>query len=192
MDCSPPGSSVHGILQARILEWVTIPFSRDSSQPRDQTHVSCIAGRFFTVWATWEATSLSLRPYLIGLLILSQEISCSLCSKSILVFFSLLNLPIVCSVSEPLNLLSSLFASLHPQPHPPFGLSLNVIFPERLLPTTSSKLAPSLLFSNLTPHVLPSAYQAGELSLYLFIDLVCQYPSIKILGPYVSASLSCP
>ena len=45
---SPPGSSVHGILQARILEWVAISFSRGSSQPRDQTCVSCIAGRFFT------------------------------------------------------------------------------------------------------------------------------------------------
>ena len=42
MDCSPPDSSVHGILQARILEWVTISFSRESSCPRDQTHVSCI------------------------------------------------------------------------------------------------------------------------------------------------------
>ena len=51
MDCSPPGSSVHGILQARILEWVFISISRGSSQPRDQTWVSCIAGRFFTVWA---------------------------------------------------------------------------------------------------------------------------------------------
>ena len=49
MDCSPPGSSVHGILQARILEWVAIPFSRGSSQPRDRTPVSYIAGRFFTV-----------------------------------------------------------------------------------------------------------------------------------------------
>ena len=49
MDYSPPGSSVHGILQARILEWVTITFSRGSSQPRDQTWVSCIAGRFFTI-----------------------------------------------------------------------------------------------------------------------------------------------
>ena len=49
MVCSPPGSSVHGILQARILEWVAMPFSRGSSQPRDQTHVSCTAGRFFTV-----------------------------------------------------------------------------------------------------------------------------------------------
>ena len=44
VDCSPPGSSVHGILQVRILEWVTISFSRGSSQPRDQTQVSCIAG----------------------------------------------------------------------------------------------------------------------------------------------------
>ena len=54
MDCSPPGSSVHGILQARILEWVAIPFSRGSSQPRNRTQVSCIAGRFFTIWATRE------------------------------------------------------------------------------------------------------------------------------------------
>ena len=52
MNCSPPGSSVHGILQARMLEWVAIPFSRGSSQPRDWTQVICIAGSFFTVWAT--------------------------------------------------------------------------------------------------------------------------------------------
>ena len=57
MNCSPPGSSVHGILWARILEWVAIPFSRRSSQFRDQTWVSCIAGRFFTIWATREAPS---------------------------------------------------------------------------------------------------------------------------------------
>ena len=54
-DCSPPGSSVHGILQARTLEWVAISFSRGSFWPRDRTHVSCIAGGFFTVWATREA-----------------------------------------------------------------------------------------------------------------------------------------
>ena len=47
MDCSPPDSSVHGILQARILEWVAIPFSRGSSQPKDRTQVSCISGRYF-------------------------------------------------------------------------------------------------------------------------------------------------
>ena len=46
---------VHGILQARILEWVAFPFSMGSSQPRDWTQVSCIAGRFFTSWATKEA-----------------------------------------------------------------------------------------------------------------------------------------
>ena len=65
MDCIPPGSSVHGILQARILEWVAISFSRGSSRPRNssqdfsrsrnQTQVSCIAGRFSTDWATREA-----------------------------------------------------------------------------------------------------------------------------------------
>ena len=49
MDCSPPGSSVHGILQARTLEWVAISFSRESSQPRDQTQVSCTADRCFTI-----------------------------------------------------------------------------------------------------------------------------------------------
>ena len=80
MDCSLPGSSVNGILQARILEWVAVPFSRGSSQPRDQTRVSHIAGgslpseppgklkttgvggqvsstagKFFTIWTTREA-----------------------------------------------------------------------------------------------------------------------------------------
>ena len=52
MDWSPPGSSVHGILQVRILEWVATSFSRGSSRPRDRTQVSCIAGRIFTDWAT--------------------------------------------------------------------------------------------------------------------------------------------
>ena len=55
MDCNPPGTSVHGILQERILEWVAVPSSRGSSKPRDGTQVSHIAGRFFTVWATREA-----------------------------------------------------------------------------------------------------------------------------------------
>ena len=54
MDCSPPCSSVHGILQARILEGVAVPFSRGSHQPRDWTQVSYIAGRFFTIWVTRE------------------------------------------------------------------------------------------------------------------------------------------
>ena len=52
MDCSPPGSSVHGIIQARIQNWVDIPFSRGSSPLRDWTKIFYIAGRFFTIWAT--------------------------------------------------------------------------------------------------------------------------------------------
>ena len=55
VDYSPPASSVHGILQARILEWVAMPSSRESSRPRDQTQVSCITGRWFTNWAMREA-----------------------------------------------------------------------------------------------------------------------------------------
>ena len=51
VDCSLPGSSLHGILQARVLEWVAISFSRGSSQPRDQTQVSRIVGRCFNLWA---------------------------------------------------------------------------------------------------------------------------------------------
>ena len=53
--CDPMDYLVHGILQARILKWVAVPFSRESSQPRDQTQVSCIAGGFFTSWVTREA-----------------------------------------------------------------------------------------------------------------------------------------
>ena len=56
MDCNPPGSPIHGILQARILERVDIFFSWGYNQPGDQTQVSCIAARFFTIWATREIT----------------------------------------------------------------------------------------------------------------------------------------
>ena len=56
LGCCPPDSSVHGILQARVLEWVTLPFSRGCSQARDQIQVSCMAGDFFTIWATREPT----------------------------------------------------------------------------------------------------------------------------------------
>ena len=55
IECNPPGSSAHGILQARILAWVAIPFSRESSQPRNQSRVSCTSGKFFTIWTTREA-----------------------------------------------------------------------------------------------------------------------------------------
>ena len=62
-DCSPPGSSVHGIVQARMLEWVAISFSRGSSQPRDWTHISyisCIGRHILYHWATWEANHILL------------------------------------------------------------------------------------------------------------------------------------
>ena len=67
--CDPLDCTVHGILQARLLEWVTSPFSRGSSQPRDRTQVSCIAGGFFTSWATREA-----QKYWSGSLSLLQRI----------------------------------------------------------------------------------------------------------------------
>ena len=58
IDCSLPGSSVHEIFQAIVLEWIAISFSRRSSQPRAQTRVSCIVDRCFTVWATREVLPL--------------------------------------------------------------------------------------------------------------------------------------
>ena len=61
MDCSLPGPSVHGIFQARVLEWGAIAFSGVSSQPRDQTHVSCTGRRILYHWATQEALKWRLR-----------------------------------------------------------------------------------------------------------------------------------
>ena len=69
-DYSPPGSSVHGVSQARILEWVTIFFSRESSQSRGQTHDSCIAGRFFTTEPSGKPVP---RPTLYGCILPLEE-----------------------------------------------------------------------------------------------------------------------
>ena len=76
--CNPknyslPGTSVPGILQARILEWVAIPFSRGSSQPRGRTQVSCIAGRFFTNRGTREAPFTFTITYLLQISFLSAS-----------------------------------------------------------------------------------------------------------------------
>ena len=76
--CDPMDYAVHGILQARILEWIAFPFSRGSSQPRDQTHVSHIAGRFFTICATREALSRVLFPTL-GIFPTQGSNPCLLC-----------------------------------------------------------------------------------------------------------------
>ena len=70
----PMDYSVHGILQPRIVEWVAFPFSRGSSQPRDQSQVSRIAGRFVTIWATREAQELHFKctlNYILTILTLS-------------------------------------------------------------------------------------------------------------------------
>ena len=64
MDCSWPDSSVHGILQARILEWVAMPASRGSSWLRNRTWVSCIAGRFFTDWASRAISQIKTIPWM--------------------------------------------------------------------------------------------------------------------------------
>ena len=76
MDYSPPGSSVHGISQERILDWVAISFSRGSSRPRDQTHVSCIScigGQILYHCATWEAcVLLTIRLHGHSLLLVSR------------------------------------------------------------------------------------------------------------------------
>ena len=70
VDCSLPGSSVHGFFQARVLEWGAVSFSRGSSHPRDWTQVSCIAGRCFNLWATREVNKIEVDVFL--------ELSCFL------------------------------------------------------------------------------------------------------------------
>ena len=79
MDTSLPGSVIHGIFQARILEWTAISFSRGSSWPRDQTWVSCIADRRFTVWATREEYLLIIKPTLLWAIAKYQALCWELC-----------------------------------------------------------------------------------------------------------------
>ena len=70
--------TIHGILQARLLEWVAFPFSRGSSQPRDQTQVSCVTGRFLTSWATREA-----QVHVLYIFMCCPMLSCSVMSDSL-------------------------------------------------------------------------------------------------------------
>ena len=79
--CSPPGSSVHGILQARILEWVAISFSRGSSRPRDRTPISSTAGGFFTTVPPGKPSSLYILDLCLNWVFVSLLLSCnnSLC-----------------------------------------------------------------------------------------------------------------
>ena len=66
MDCSPPGCFIHEVFQARVLQWVAISFPRGSSWPRDQTQVSCLAGRCFIIWATSDLAMTNLDSILIN------------------------------------------------------------------------------------------------------------------------------
>ena len=87
MACSLPGSSVYGISQARILEWVFIPFSRGSFRSRDQTQVSCSAGGFFIVWATKKAKQVTKGQIVYDLTLMksfsSVQFSCSVMFDSL-------------------------------------------------------------------------------------------------------------
>ena len=89
MGCSPPGSSVHGISQARILEWVAITSSRGSSLCSAQTHVSCIGRWILYHWATWEAQTsfLLLLSVAQWCLTLCDPMDCSTPSFSVLHYF---------------------------------------------------------------------------------------------------------
>ena len=89
MDCRLPGSSVHGIFQARVLEWGAIAFSRGSSRPRDRTRVSCIVGRRFTIWALLQGI-FPTQGWNLGLLHCRQILYCLSHQGSSLIFFCLL------------------------------------------------------------------------------------------------------
>ena len=75
MDCRPPDSSVHGILQARVLAWVAISFSRGSSWPKAWAQVFHTAGRFFTIWLTWGGLTYSFKMRKIAVLWKFYEIN---------------------------------------------------------------------------------------------------------------------
>ena len=99
MDCSWPGSSVHGISQARILKWVAIPFFRGSPWPRDRTQVSGIADRFFTVWATSTKTVLTLFYKYVHSLALTPSFVSNICrSRKSTICFTTEMLPFLCFI----------------------------------------------------------------------------------------------
>ena len=78
MDCSPPGFSVHGLSQTRVLEWVANSFSMGSSRPRDQTCISFIGRGILSHWATWEAPIFATSVLVLGTIFHSDS-CCSLC-----------------------------------------------------------------------------------------------------------------
>ena len=149
--CSLPGSSVHGILQARIREWVAISFSRGSSWPKNWTWVSCIAGRFFTNWAMREAVIHCLRwpiwPFVLPLTHMRHIILWPIC------FFLFFFWPVFC------YFLVSLYFSLCPSWTPyflkqllllPLDVNWNLIL---VIDTISLKLFKAVAILCLTLHI---------------------------------------
>ena len=119
MECSLPGFSVHGIFQARVLEWVAISFSRRSSWPRDWTQVSCIVSRRFTVWATREIHLCQ------SVLLIFSYKSCvvyGLTSKSLLHFESILVYGVKKCSAAAAKLLQSCLTSVRPHRRQPTRL----------------------------------------------------------------------
>ena len=112
MDYSLPGSSVHEILQARILEWVAIPFSRESSWPRDGTLAFQTAGRFFIVWATREAPCLVAQ----SCLTLCDPMDCSLPDFSVHGDFPDKNTGVGCHFLLPMKCYHAINLILGPPP----------------------------------------------------------------------------
>ena len=109
MDCSLPSSSIHGIFQARILEWVAISFSRRSSLPRDWIQVSCMVGRCFTIWATREVMIyIFMKLVLYHLNILSNPVD--FLFRTVMVFFGTHKIQDNCC-SSPMSLQRPSFSS---------------------------------------------------------------------------------
>ena len=134
-DSSPPGSSVHGIFQARILDWIAISFSKGSSRPRNRSHVSCISGRFFTDWVMGQCEypdtkTFSVSFWFISMIAQLQKFFSLLRLKSIDPSHSLTLVPF----SVPLLLAQSKFQEqsilsfLHMHFQPPFPLSTTRFF----------------------------------------------------------------
>ena len=175
MDCSLPGSSVLGISQVRILEWVAISFSRGSSRPRDQTHPSCLGRRILYHWATWEAptpqlTSVQLYPYWWLYLENTSPLSLNTISNSPLdrehdfPSWTCCCPPLVTPPLKPLLFMIGISSFLSPKPdpwkwqvsYPPF-----LLFPPQLAYCQLLLISPSKYFWNpLFKVILPTSYPA--------------------------------